>query len=165
MSIIKFNDDLMASLSDEAKLSSRRRKHKNLHGSYQEACQRFFNAIEPDSYLRPHCHGSSQGVETLIAVRGLLAFFYFEETGNIYDIQLFGAGVHAGKNDVVIGVEVKPGQWHTVVSLESGSVLLELKGGPFNPESPKYFAPWAPEELTQQGQIYLKELKKYIKFS
>lgn len=162
MSVRFFSEDVMHSLSEEAKSHPRKRMHKNLHENYQEACQRFFNAIELDSYLRPHCHGVSQGAETLIAIKGLMAFFAFGNTGEIVAVHLFGAGRHSGLPGVGVGVEVKPGQWHTVVSLESNSVLLEMKGGPFNPEAPKYFASWAPEEMTPEGQIYLKNLKENI---
>lgn len=157
-----FSEALMNSLSEEAKSNPRRRMHKNLHADYQEACQRFFNAIEPDSYLRPHRHGTSQGAETLIAMKGLLAFFAFGDAGEVIAVHLFGAGRHSGMPGIGLGVEVNPGQWHTVVSLESNSVLLEMKGGPFNPEAPKYFAPWAPGEMTKEGQMYLKKLKEYI---
>lgn len=162
MSVQVFSGDLMGSLIDEAKSNPRRRKHKNLHADYQEACQRFFNAIEPDSYLRPHCHGPYQGAETLIAIKGLLAFMVFGSKGEVQAVHLFGAGNHAEELDVAVGVEVQPGQWHTVISLESGSILLEMKGGPFDPDAPKYFASWAPEEMTQEGQIYLEALKKHV---
>lgn len=96
----------------------------------------------------------------MIAIKGLLAFLVFGDTGDVQAVHLFGAGMHAQKPGVAVGVEVQPGQWHTVISLESGSILLEMKGGPFDPEAPKYFAPWAPEEMTQEGDAYLKELKK-----
>lgn len=152
----------MGSLINEAKVNPRRRRHKNLHADYQEACQRFFNAIEPDSYLRPHCHGPYQGAETLIAIKGLLAFLVFGNEGEVQAVHLFGAGKHAQEPGVAVGVEVQPEQWHTVISLESGSILLEMKGGPFDPEAPKYFAPWAPEEMTQEGKIYLEALKKCV---
>lgn len=162
MSVRVFSEDLMSSLIDEAEANPRRRKHKNLHADYQEACQRFFNAIEPDSYLRPHYHGPYQGAETLIAIKGLLAFMVFGSEGEVQAVHLFGARNHADEPGVAVGVEVQPGQWHTVISLESGSILLEIKGGPFDPEAPKYFAPWAPEEMTQEGEIYLEALKKHV---
>lgn len=162
MSVRVFSEDLMSSLIADAQVNPRRRKHNNLHADYQEACQRFFNAIEPDSYLRPHCHGPYQGAETLIAIRGLLAFMVFGSEGEVQAVHLLGAGNHAECQGVAVGVEVQPGQWHTVISLESGSILLEMKGGPFDPEAPKYFSPWAPEEMTQEGQIYLETLKKQV---
>ena len=162
MSVRVFSGDLIGSLINEAKANPRRRKHKNLHVDYQEACQRFFNAIEPSSYLRPHCHGPLQGVETLIAIKGLLALIVFGGEGEVQAVHLFGAGSHVDELGVAVGVEVQPGQWHTVISLESGSILLEMKGGPFDPAAPKYFAPWAPEEMTQEGEIYLQALKMHI---
>jgi cupin fold WbuC family metalloprotein len=105
----------------------RRRKHKNLHADYQEACQRFFNAIEPDSYLRPHCHGPYQG-RNLDCHQGFAGFHGVWKQREVQAVHLFGAGNHAEEPDVAVGVEVQPGQWHTVISLESGSILLEMKG-------------------------------------
>lgn len=162
MSVRVFSDELVGLLIDEAKANPRKRKHKNLHADYQEACQRFFNAIEPSSYIRPHCHGPYQGAETLIAINGLLAFILFGGDGEVLAVHLLGAGQYTQAPGVVVGVEVQPLQWHTVISLESGSVLLEIKGGPFDPEAPKYFAPWAPEEMTHEGEIYLEFLKKNV---
>lgn len=163
MRINIFSDDILNDLTFEAKKNPRRRQHKNLHADFQEACQRFFNAIEPESYLRPHRHGPHQGAETLIAVKGLLGLVIFDDEGKVILTHLFGAGRHAGEKGVAIGVEVQPGQWHTVVSLEEKSVLLEIKGGPFNPEAPKYFAPWAPDEMSLESENYLKGLRKYFK--
>ena len=48
----------------------------------------------------------------------------------------------------------------TPVALEHRSVLLEIKGGPFNPESPKFPALWAPEEGSELSSDYLPSLKK-----
>ncbi len=162
MHAIIFAENIFNELSSQAKKNLRKRQHRNLHADFQEACQRFFNAIEPESYLRPHCHGSQQGAETLIAVKGLFGLVIFDNKGEVAFTHLFGAGRHACEKGVAIGVEVQPGQWHTVVSLEEGSVLLEVKGGPFNPEAPKYFAPWAPDEMTLESGNYLERLRKYF---
>lgn len=86
----------------------------------------------------------------------------FGGAGEVQAVHLFGAGNHVNEPGVAVGVEVQPGQWHTVISLESGSILLEMKGGPFDPEEPKYFAPWAPEEMSHEGEIYLEALRRYI---
>ena len=36
-------------------------------------------------------------------------------------------------NGAVVALNVPAGQWHTVKALESGSVILEMKNGPFEP--------------------------------
>jgi cupin fold WbuC family metalloprotein len=45
-----------------------------------------------------------------------------------------------------VAVEVPGGGWHTVASLEVGTVLFELKPGPYIPLEDKDFASWAPAE-------------------
>ncbi len=65
-----------------------------------------------------------------------------------------------------VGAEVASSTWHTVVALETGSVLLEVKAGPFNPNQPKDVAPWAPNEGSAMAQDYLKTLVELVdKFS
>lgn len=149
-----FSGSTFDQLTEKALGNHRLRQHFNLHQSYQEPCQRLFNAIEPDSYIRPHCHGVSQGVESIIAIRGLLALVSFDDHGNILQVQKFGAGAHSLSPDVMTGFEISPSEWHTVVSLESGSVLLEVKSGPFDPDSSKFLAAWAPEEGSEAAINY-----------
>jgi cupin fold WbuC family metalloprotein len=150
-------------LSEEAAHSPRQRQHRNIHADYAEPCQRLFNAIEPGSYLRPHRHPAGQGPETMIAVRGLMQLVVFDNDGEIAETQMFGAGRHIGYQYVSIGVETPPGLWHTVVSMEPGSILLEIKAGPFDPSAPKVFAPWAPEEGCPGAAEYLKALVAALK--
>ena len=37
----------------------------------------------------------------------------------------------------VVALNVPAGQWHTVRALESGSVILEMKNGPYEPIGPE----------------------------
>lgn len=161
MSISVFSATYLNELVSKAEASPRRRQHKNLHTDYADPCQRLFNAIEPDSYLRPHSHGLAQGSETMIAVRGLMALVVFDNQGNVVEMQKFGAGVHASEHDVAVGTETLPGTWHSILSLEPGSILLELKAGPFDPAAPKFPAPWAPAEGSDEGQCYLSWMREH----
>lgn len=158
MSIKVFSLDDLDVLSNEAVRSPRRRQHRNIHIDYAEPCQRLFNAIEPGSYLRPHRHGAGQGPETMIAIRGLMHLVVFDDDGGIAETQMFGAGHDTGRHHLSVGVETPPGLWHTVVSMEPGSILLEIKAGPFDPLAPKFPAPWAPEEGSPEADEYLKAL-------
>lgn len=98
----------------------------------------------------------------LIAVRGLMVLVTFDDYGKILEIHRFGAGPRMVNSNILLGAEIPPGTWHTVVSLEPESVLLEVKAGPFDPDAPKILAPWAPEEGTSEGEIYLDDLVKVI---
>lgn len=158
MSIKIFSANYLEDLVDMAKKSPRLRQHSNIHVDYSDPCQRLFNAIEPDSYIQPHCHG----VETLFAVRGLMALILFDDNGVIEKIQKFGANSNLAKSNIAIGTETPLNKWHTVVALDSGSILLEIKAGPFNPCLPKVLAPWAPVEGAIDSSRYLHQLKRLI---
>lgn len=117
-----------------------------------------FNAIEPDSYIQPHHHG----VETLFAIRGLMALVIFNRDGVVEQVQLFGVDPGSVNRNIAAGVEIPSEKYHTVVSLASGSILLEIKPGPFDPDTPKFLASWAPKEGTPESTKYLRQLMEII---
>jgi len=158
MSPLKFSTSYLDSLIAEAERSPRRRQFRNVHRSMAEPAQRLFNAIEPDSYIRPHRHLSDPRDETLIAVRGLFALITFDDHGEITDIVRLGSEKYLETAECSVGVELSAGTWHSLVALVTGSVLMEVKAGPFNPQAPKEFAPWSPEEGSVAAQDYLDGL-------
>lgn len=159
MSITAFSPDFLSDLSREATQSPRLRMNRNLHQSPAEVCQRLFNAIEPASYIRPHRHSQPAIVETIIAVRGAFLLVIFDDRGAILDTQRFGAGARAESAGLAAGVLVDEGCWHTVVSLEPGSVFFEAKPGPFDPTAPREFASWAPAEGSPDAPAWLAALR------
>lgn len=154
MTIKVFSMESLNLLVTQAKKSPRLRQHSNIHLDYADPCQRLFNSIEPYSYIRPHHHG----VETLFAIRGLMALIMFNNDGAVEEIHRFGNNLSQSSQNIVVGLEIPLDKWHTVVSLASGSILLEIKAGPFDPVMPKCLASWAPEEGTLDGAKYLKYL-------
>jgi hypothetical protein len=44
-----------------------------------------------------------------------------------------------------------------VLALTPDAVLLEGKAGPFDPQGPREFADWAPEEGTAEALVLLRE--------
>ena len=153
-----FDSYYLDDLTGKAKVSPRLRQHRNVHQSYQDASQRFFNAIEPGSYIRPHRHSSDPREELLIAVRGVMAMVTFNDHGNVTNVLRFGTEMHG--NQMAVGAEVSSSTWHTVIALEPGCVLLEVKAGPFDPNQPKDLAPWAPEEGSSSALAYLDRIVK-----
>jgi cupin fold WbuC family metalloprotein len=143
-------------LTGQAKLSPRLRQHHNIHQSYQDACQRLFNAIEPGSYIRPHRHLGDPRDELLIAVRGEMALVTFDDQGGVTNVLRFGTE-RLGE-DMALGAEVTASTWHTVIALEPSCVLLEIKAGPFDPNQPKDLALWAPVEGSAIAKEYLNLL-------
>lgn len=145
-------------LSREAQGNSRRRLNMNLHASYSEPVQRLFNAICPESYIRPHRHSGMSGVESLIAVIGGFAFFRFDDRGRVVEMLRFGTRVANDRGFDRLGVEIRPEVWHTVVALTNPAILLEVKAGPFDPDAAKQFAPWAPAEGAPDAAAYHAQL-------
>lgn len=152
----RFTADSLDDLSRQAQASPRLRQHRNIHQDYQEPCQRLFNAIEPASYIRPHRHGVDPRDELLIAIRGLMLLVTFDDNGTVRGVLRFGSEKYGP--DIAVGAEVPSNTWHTVIALEPGCLLLEIKAGPFNPDQPKELAPWAPEEHTVQAEQFLRQL-------
>ena len=52
------------------------------------------------------------------------------------------------------GIEIPERTWHTVVCLQSGSVVYEVKDGPYAPINDKNFASWG----TQRRQHRMRSL-------
>jgi cupin fold WbuC family metalloprotein len=155
-----FGADYLNELTAQAQCSPRKRQHRNIHESYADPCQRFFNAIEPSSYIRPHRHAADPRDELLIAVRGFMALVTFDEHGMVIGVIRFGADRNG--NGLAVGAEVPANTWHTVIALEPGCVLLEVKAGPFDPNQPKDLAPWAPDESGPNVKQYLENLTSRI---
>ena len=155
-----FGVAFLQGLISEAKSSSRLRQHHNVHESYDDPSQCLLNAIEPNSYIRPHRHASDPKEERLFALRGFMALVIFNDVGHATDIVKFGT--EGFGNDLAVGASVSSHQWHTVIALEAGSVLCEVKAGPFDPAQPKDLASWAPGEGTGMANKYLKHLHELV---
>lgn len=153
-----FSSQYFDNLLNAASQSDRLRSHANVHGSYSDQCQKLFNAIRVDSYIRPHRHSIDPKEECLIAIRGLFGLIEFNEHGSIESITLFGSEKYSQQLSIASGVELPAGIWHTVVSLVDESILFEVKSGPFDPSVAKEFAPWAPKEGALESKGYSEQL-------
>lgn len=154
MENIKIVDEfLLDKLSEEAKNSPRWRKNYNFHECAEDPIQRLLNAIEPDTYIRPHKHESPDKREVFVLLKGKMALLIFDENGEITEVITFDS-----KN--ILLVEIPPATWHSLISLQENTVYFEIKDGPYNAENDKNFALWSPDENTPEAVIYLDKLKK-----
>ena len=144
--------DTLSQLSSEAVVSECRRKNLNMHDDYTDVCQRLFNAMEPGTYIRPHRHTEPPKPECFMAVRGKMALLVFDDAGDVKKVVPFGTGFNA------LAIDLPAGEWHSLVSLESGSIFFETKPGPYVVMSDRDFAPWAPEENSPEVESYLSTL-------
>ena len=126
---MQITQTLLDDLTAQAKASPRLRMNMDLRNSPEDQSQRMLNAIEPGSPLPIHRHMKSS--ETVVCLRGHLREVYYDSAGSITDtIDLFPGGP-------VVGLCIPIGQWHTVEVLESGTVILEVKDGPYEPLGPE----------------------------
>ena len=139
-------------LTKNAERDARKRKNLNLHDNLADPCQRLFNAVGPDSYIRPHRHTDPPKPECFIGIRGTIALILFDGQGEIDTV------IELGQSAEVVAVDIPQGIWHGVVALTAGCVFFETKPGPYNQLQDKDFAPWAPPEGTTEAADYLREL-------
>ena len=157
-----FSSQFFKVLLSAASKSHRLRAHANVHHSYTDQCQKLFNAIQANSYIRPHRHSLDPKEECLIAIKGLFGLIMFTDKGIIESITLFGSEKYSEKLSIAAGLEFPAGVWHTVISLEDYSILFEVKSGPFDPSLAKEMAPWAPEEGTQYANNFFEKIKQEV---
>jgi cupin fold WbuC family metalloprotein len=145
---------LLDQITAEAMNNPRRRKNFNLHQGDDFCCHRLLNAMEPDSYIRPHRHLEPAKDESMVMVRGRMGVLVFDEAGNIESRTVIAAAGDA------VAVDIPHGLFHTVVSLESGTVFFESKAGPYLPLTNEEKGGWAPAEGTPEAVSYLALLNK-----
>ncbi len=146
-----FSASLFDELAARATASPRRRAHFNVHAEAADVVQRFFVAVDRDSYIRPHRHLTKS--ELAIVVRGAFDVITFDERGTITGRQGVGTGTP------LIGFEMPRATWHTLVAREDGSTFLEIKEGPYDPATASEFAPWSPPEGDPASHDFLRRLR------
>ena len=115
-------DDLTAKAKDSQSL----RKNLDLRNSAEDQIQRMLNAIEPGSQLPIHRHQKTS--ETMVCLRGRLQVEFYDELERICTDSFV-----IEPNGLNVAVSIPMGVWHTVHALESGTCILEMKDGKYEP--------------------------------
>lgn len=149
---------LLDQIWQQARQSRRKRKNFNFHLRDSDPANRLLNAVEPESYIRPHRHMDPAKDETIIAVRGSFGVVFFDEHGAVTKSLIIRAGGET------MGVNIPNGIYHTLVALDSASVFFEAKAGPYVPISMAEFASWAPVEGDLGALAYLEKLRGLFDF-
>ena len=145
--------NLLDKLTAQAKTASRGRINHNFHRSLDEPLHRLLNALEPGTYVRPHRHKNPDKEESFVLLRGKVVFFIFDDQGNILSHHFLSPA------EGMYGMDIEAGVWHSLVVLESGSVIYETKLGPFAPLSEENMAPWSPPaEEIEAAKTYMEML-------
>lgn len=123
---MKITQALLDKLTAEAKASPRLRMNLDLRNSVEDKSQRMLNAIEPGSPLPIHRHRHSS--ETVVCLRGRLVEEFYDELERTCT-----EAIEISPNGPTVAVNIPAGQWHTVRVLESGTVIMEVKDGAYEP--------------------------------
>jgi len=125
---MKITQAILDDLTAKAKESPRLRINLDLRNSAEDQSQRMLNAIEPGSPLPIHRHQKTS--ETVVCLRGRLVEEFYDELERTCT-----EAIELSPNGPVVALNIPAGQWHTVRVLESGTVILEMKNGAYEPLS------------------------------
>lgn len=125
---MKITQVILDELTAKAKESPRLRMNLDLRDSAEDTSQRMLNAIEPGSPLPIHRHQKTS--ETVVCLRGRLVEEFYDDLERICTER-----IELSPNGPVVALNIPAGQWHTVHALESGTVILEMKNGKYEPIS------------------------------
>ncbi len=144
--------DALRALSAEAAATARRRRNLNLHQTLDDPIQRLCNAFEPGTYVRPHRH-DPEVWELFALLAGRAAALTFDARGTVTARAELGA-------DADVLIEIPAGAWHSLVALAPGTVLFEVKHGPYRPGGEHDFAPWAPPEGDARAAAFVQWMER-----
>lgn len=125
---MKITQAILDDLTAKAKASPRFRMNLDLRNGAEDQSQRMLNAIEPESVVPIHRHQKSS--ETVVCLRGRVVEEYYDELERICT-----EAIELSPNGPVVALNIPAGQWHTARALESGTVILEMKDGAYEPIS------------------------------
>ena len=125
---MKITQTILDELTAKAKESPRLRMNLDLRDSAEDTSQRMLNAIEPGSPLPIHRHQKTS--ETVVCIRGRLVEEFYDDLERICTER-----IELSPNGPVVALNIPAGQWHTVHALESGTMILEMKNGKYEPIS------------------------------
>ena len=117
------DNKLINNVIEQAKQSPRLRKNYNFHGSLDDICHRFLNALEIGTEVPVHHHVTKD--ESFVLLKGRVRVNTYNDNGEILE------SVVLSHEDGRYGVDIPKDTWHNVECLESGSVIFEVKEGPF----------------------------------
>ena len=145
-----FDSTFLDRLAAEAAATPRRRKNANLHAANEYPCHRLLNALQPDTYVQPHCHADPSKDETVVLLRGKLGLVEFAADGQVVAASTILAGMI---------VDIPHGTFHGWCCLEDNSIFFEAKAGPYVALEPSEKGTFAPAEGDPRVPAYLAWLK------
>lgn len=127
---MKITQAILDEITAKAKKSPILRVNLDLRNSESDQSQRMLNAIEPGSVVSIHRHRQSS--ETIVCLRGRLVEEFYDDLERICT-----DSIELSPNGPIFALNIPKGQWHTARAIETGTVTLEVKDGPYVPLGPE----------------------------
>ena len=118
---------LLDSVTAQAKESPRLRMNYNFHEQLDAPAQRLLNALEPGTVLPTHRHRYT--AETYIVLDGSIHVMSYNDDKTIAESIVLDPKMG------IFGLNIPAGTWHTLEVLSTGTVIFEIKDGPYTPLS------------------------------
>ena len=118
------DNQLINNVIEQAKQSPRLRMHYDLRDTTEDPCMRMLNALEPGTGVPIHRHSKTS--EDVICIRGCVEEVLYDAEGKEVERYRLQPGTEC------MACHVPMDQYHTCISLESGSVIVEFKNGKYD---------------------------------
>ena len=130
------DNQLLDTLSAQAKASPRLRQAYDLRNTPEDNSQRMLNALDPGTVMPVHRHMKTS--ESIAMIRGKMVMRLYDDKGAITDEFVMAPLLNSLNNLnsltlTVPMVQIEAGQWHSLEVLEEGTVVFEAKDGMYEP--------------------------------
>ena len=132
------DQNLLDTLSAQAKVNPRLRQSFDLRNSAEDGSQRLMNALEPGTVMPIHRHMKTS--ESIAMIRGKMVMRLYDDKGTITDEFVMapaGSVTESVTEPVEVAevpmVQIEVGQWHSLEVLEEGTIVFESKDGKYEP--------------------------------
>lgn len=118
------DDTLIGNVVRQAQASPRLRMNYNFHEDLGDKCQRLLNALEPGTVMPIHHHKVD---EMWMVLKGKLRLTIHDDSGAVVESHILCPA------EGQYGVNIPANTWRSLECLESGTVIFEVKEGPYIP--------------------------------
>ncbi len=119
--------EIISQVHKQAGESPRLRMNYNIHESLEEDVHKLLNSLQPGTVMPIHRHLHPAKKETFVLLQGALEVRKYNDDKTITEKYVMS------RESGNIICEIMPDEWHSFEVLESDTLILEIKKGPYVP--------------------------------
>lgn len=123
-------NEIIEQLHTQARTTQRLRMNYNLHEDLSEDVHKLLNSLQPGTVMPIHRHLHPAKKETFVLIQGALEIRKYNDDKTINESWIMS---HESGNIIC---EILPEEWHSFEVLESDTLIMEIKKGPYTPLPP-----------------------------